>query len=61
MQKNHMGVAHAENHPRNPVAVEAAAHFPKAIAKGSAVWTAKRPTKLDFLNVFSNRVSVSIP
>lgn len=55
-----MAIAQAEDNPRNPVTVEVAAYFPKAVAKGSAVWAAKGPTKFDFLNVLADRKPVRI-
>ena len=54
MQKDHLTVAHAKDHPSDSVTVEVAADLPGAIAKGSAVRMAKRLTKLDFLDVLSD-------
>lgn len=53
-------MAHAENHPRDPVAAQVAADFPQPFAERCTVGTTQRPAKLDLLDILADRVPVSI-
>ena len=58
MQQDHVAVDHAENHPRDVVAGERAAHLPQAGSKRRAMRSAERPPEFDFLKVLAYRVAV---
>ena len=51
-------ITHAEDHPRNPVAVEIASHFPQAMPKRSTMWASDWPTRLDLLDITSYRPAI---
>jgi hypothetical protein len=40
-------LAHAEQHPRDPIARKIASNFPKTLADGTAQWHSNRPPVLD--------------
>src|ERR1700736_3008501 len=58
VQQDHGAAAHAENHPRDPVAVERGAHLPQALAEGCAMRSPNRPSEFDLLNILADRVAV---
>ena len=58
MQQDHVAVDHAENHPRDVVAGERAAHLPQAGSKRRAMRSAERPPEFDFLNILAYAVAV---
>jgi hypothetical protein len=58
VQQNHVAIAQAENHPRNAVVGERAAHLLKTGAERRAMRAAKRPPKFDDLNVLADSVSI---
>jgi len=53
-----MAIAHAEDHPRNPVAIKIASYLPQALPKRSTMRTPDWPAKLNFLNVLPYRLAV---
>ena len=53
-----MAIAHAEDHPRNPVAIKIASYLPQAVPKRSTMRTPDWPAKLNFLNVLPYRLAV---
>jgi hypothetical protein len=55
VQQDHPSAVDAENHPRNHVAVEIAAHLPQAVAERRTMRTADRASEFDFLYVLSDR------
>src|SRR6266550_2257121 len=58
VQKDHMAFAHAEDHPRNPVAIKIASYLPQVVPKRSTMRTPDWPAKLNFLNVLPYRLAV---
>jgi hypothetical protein len=41
VQKDHMAIAHTEDHPRNPVAIKIASYLPQAVPKRSTMRDAR--------------------
>src|SRR5436190_1173838 len=58
VQKDHMAIAHAEHHPRGPVAIKVASYLPQAVSKRSTMRTPDWPAKLYLLNVLPYRLAV---
>lgn len=53
-----MTITHAEDHPRNPVAIEIAPHFPQTMPKWSTMWTPDWPAKFYLLDILPDRAAV---
>src|SRR5258705_3282089 len=58
VQQDHMAIAHAEDHPRDPVAIKVASYFPQAVPKRSTMRTPDWPAKLNLLNVLPHCLAV---
>src|SRR5947208_4327091 len=58
VQKDHMAVAHAEDHPRDPVAIKVASYLPQAVSKRSTMRTPDWPATLYLLNLLPYRLAV---
>src|SRR3977135_1733485 len=58
VQKDHVAIAHAEDHPRNPVAIKIASYLPQAVPKRSTVRPPYWPAKLNVLKVLPYRRAV---
>src|SRR6266516_1631795 len=58
VQKDHMAIAHAKDHPRDPVAIKVTSYLPQAVSKRSTMRTPDWPAKLDLLNVLPYRLAV---
>jgi len=58
VHEDHVTITHTENHPRNPVAIEIASHFPQAMPKWSTMWTPDWPAEFYLLNVLAYRPAI---
>src|ERR1700730_16435257 len=58
VQQDHAPVTHAENHPRDPIAVKHGAHLPQTLAERRAMRSSERPAEFDLLNILADRVPV---
>jgi hypothetical protein len=58
VQQNHVVTAYTKNYPRDPVAIKVTSHFPQTVTKRRTMGASDRPPEFDFLNIFSDSVSV---